>query len=292
MKVSTIGWTDYSSGNLNFASGCTPAGPGCKNCYAAAIYERFNCEARFGRPFSEVTWHQDKLDRLLTQRFPEYSPKRGAPHRPMCFVCDTGDLFHEDMSDSRIAQAFALMQDRQNVVWQVLTKRAQRMHDLWNSREFYWWLGVHNDKLGGRPTVWPTDNIWLGVSVCDQATADERIPLLLNTPAAVRFVSVEPMLAPVDLTYCKHRVPPYCTHCSGHEHLCHGWLDGINQVICGAESGPNRRPFKREWAEGLWSQCREAGVAFYGKQDSGARPGVPLVLRTGDVVHEWPEGAR
>jgi len=289
MKVSTIGWTDFSGGNLNFASGCTPADRSCANCYAAAIYERFNCEARFGRPFSEVTWHQDKLDNLLTQRFPEHSPKRGAPHRPMCFVCDTGDLFHEDVSDSRIAQAFALMQDRQDVVWQVLTKQAHRMHDLWNSREFYWWLGVHNDKLGGRPMVWPTDNIWLGVSVCDQATADERIPLLLDTPAAVRFVSVEPMLAPVDLSSCATLVR--CPRCAPPSHF-EMMIRCLDWVVCGAESGPNRRPFKKEWAEELLRQCREAGVAFYGKQDGGARPGVPLVLSAGDVVHEWPEAKR
>lgn len=129
----------------------------------------------------------------------------------------------------------------------------------------------------------PFPNIWLGVTAENQATADERIPLLLDTPAAVRFVSVEPMLGPVDM--CKVVMPDG-------DHLgptmnnwgCDARLDW---VICGAESGPDRRPFDPAWAADLYRQCSEAGVAFFGKQASGPKPGVPLLI-DGEVRQAWP----
>ena len=270
MKPSAIGWTDYSSGDLNMVTGCTPVSAGCANCYGRAIYERF------GRDYGTVTMHPDKLARLATARFPEYSPKRGAPYRPMAFLCDTGDLFHEAVPSVFIDLVLQTLCERADVTWQLLTKRADRMRDYLSE----WAYLVH----GPLPP-----HVWLGVSVEDQATADERVPLLLDTPAAVRFVSVEPCLAPVDLR--EWLQPDY-------DGLWHDGMwepipdsdpryNALDWMIVGAESGPNRRPFDVAWAVDLRDQCREAGVPFFGKQASGLRPGVPLLL-DGTTVHEWP----
>jgi protein gp37 len=268
---SAIAWTDHSGGDANFVSGCTPVSEGCRNCYAKAIYERF------GRDFRRVTVYPDKLQRLLdwAESDPTYSWRRSrGEYRPdgpwprMCFVCDTGDLFHEGVPMELLDRAFQGFGRQAHVVWQVLTKRPERMLE-WYRRQ--------------RPELPP--NVWLGVTAENQEAADERIPLLLQVPAAVRFVSVEPMLGPVDLIQA-------CDVAIGSEHDVPA-VDGIGRwlhlVICGAESGPNRRPFEVSWALSLYEQCRAAGVPYFAKQASGLRPGVPLELPGYGVVQEWPE---
>lgn len=270
MNTSAIGWTDFSGGDLNFVTGCTPVSEGCANCYARRIYERF------GREFSQVRFHEDKLRRLWREAFPQYSSKRGAPHKPMAFVVDTGDIFHPDLDaihpDGKggffVFWAFMeVVIARQDVVWQVLTKRADRMHVIVKQ-----WRECMASEL--------PPNLWLGVTAETQRCADERIPLLLDTPAAVRFVSVEPMLGPVDMA----RVPGFNKAGQAGIDLLRNWW-----VIAGAESGPKRRPFCPQWAVRLYEQCQNARVPFFGKQDSAARPGKPLVLGEYGVVHEWPE---
>ena len=251
MKTSAIGWTDFSGGDLNFVTGCTPVSEGCQNCYARAIYKRW------GKDHSIVTAHEDKLHRLARAKFPEHSPKRGEGHRPMAFVCDTGDLFHESVPDDFIMYTLEVLESRPDVTWQVLTKRPERMREI---------LRI------GEPGAWLRENVWLGVTAENQQRANERIPILLDTRSTVRFVSVEPMLGPVDLR----------RYLRGAQHL--SWL------ICGAESGPRRRPFDIQWARDLWVYCHCAGVAYFGKQDSGLKPGTPLLVGDGDaVIHEWPQ---
>ena len=274
MNISKIGWTDYSGGDLNFVTGCTPVSAGCKNCYARSIYDRFDHDFT-------PTAHEDKLYRLGKLRFPEYSPKRGTPHKPMCFVCDTGDLFHESISDEFIEQALSVMGLCENVIWQILTKRPARMQYLVTE-----WCRDRDDVLRSAP------NIWLGVTAENQAMADERIPLLLDTPAAVRFVSVEPMLERIDMRLLRDRP---CKHSGCLHHVSHpcegcGYRAGrlpIDWVICGAESGRGRRPFSATWASELHAQCKAAGVPFFGKQDTGLKPG-SLLLIEGKEVKEWP----
>ena len=253
VKTSAIGWTDFSGGDLNFVTGCTPVSEGCANCYARRIYERF------GRDFSQVTFHEDKLRRLWWKEFPQYSPKRGAPHKPMAFVVDTGDLFHERVWSDEMWWAFDVFARRQDVIWQVLTKRPERM-----LREVQGWCqSKHIETLPA--------NVWLGVSAENQKRADERIPLLLETPASARFISVEPMLEAV-------RLRPE-------------WLADVDWTICGAESGPNRRGFDRCWAFDLYQQCRYEGIPFFYKQGSHLRPGQDTSLPRYGVVQEWPEDA-
>jgi len=276
MKVSKIRWTDYSGGVLNFASGCTPVSEGCANCYAKAIADRW------GRSF-EPTWDRAKLSKLATLRFAEYSPKRGAPHRPMAFVCDTGDLFHEDIPDKVIGDFVDVCCARDDVIWQVLTKRPRRMHSLFN-RWFEW-----------EPAP---ENIWLGVSVENQRAAEERVPVLLRVNAALRFVSVEPMLEQIDLErylvgWHEDVEPRVVGECGGELIVVPQQIQvqdpSLAWVICGGESGPNRRPFDIAWALRLYEQSRDHGVPFFFKQGSNRFPGRDDRLPEGGEVKEWPD---
>lgn len=244
-RKSKIAWTDYSSGDANFTWGCTPTSAGCAHCYAAALAQRW------GRDFSKVEVDEDKLARLRRWRPTEILYKRGlASTRPMVFVCDLSDLFHPDVPDLFIMAALETLAYRKDVDWQVLTKRIDRAA-LWA------------DMFEHAP------NIWLGTTVENQRMADERLPILSSIPAAVRWVSAEPLLERVDL------LP---------------WLakGALSWVVCGAESGPRRRPFDPLWAEFMWIQCESGGVPFFGKQDSGLRPGTPLLVG-GEVRHNWPQ---
>lgn len=269
MKASAIGWTDYSGGDLNFVTGCTPVSEGCQHCYARAIARRF------GRDFDTVVCDEEKLLRAARRDY-GHSPKRGLGRKPMCFVCNTGDLFHEDVPIHFLQLAWQSMAYRDDVIWQVLTKRPERAWDFFNAYGYQY-------QLGGEP------HIWLGVTAENQRTADERIPILLDIPAAVRFVSVEPMLGPVDLDcYLGYNTQMEAREANASK--CQERQQRkIHLVICGAESGPNRRPFEAAWAEALYQQCKKAGTPFFAKQDSAHRPGAPLVLSDG-IVQQWPEG--
>lgn len=262
-RRSPIPWTDYSAGDLNFVTGCTPISEGCAACYAKAIYERH------GWDFSHVRFHPEKLERLWRWNLPGV---RGRPDgenlvREKAFVCDTGDLFHESLPYSVMIEALWVMGNRDDIIWQVLTKRPEQARRVS--------VGIEG---------WPA-NVWLGVTAENQRRAAERIPILLQIPAAVRFVSVEPMLEPVVLRLDDD----FSDHGHGR-----GWR-GLSWIIAGAESGPRRRPFQRTWAEALYWQCRDAGIPYFGKQDSGPRPGVDLLLRqapesrSATVIHQFPE---
>jgi protein gp37 len=264
MKRSAIPWTDFSAGDLNFVTGCTPISEGCAHCFAQAIYERH------GWDFTQVQTHPEKLARLRRWRLPG---KRGVGawpadyvrggSRALAFVCDTGDLFHEDVPDEFILAAIRVMAQRSDIDWQVLTKRPHRAATF---PQFHY----------GEP--YPP-NIWFGVTAENQMRADERIPVLLRIPATVRFVSVEPMLEVVDILQW---LGDYYSSLRG------GFDYGVDWAICGAESGPQRRPFDVTWAEDLYNQCHVAEVPFFGKQSSGVRPGVPLLI-DGREIHEFPE---
>ena len=206
-----IEWTDES---WNPVTGCTKVSAGCQNCYAERMAKRLR--GRFGYPDDDpfrVTLHPDRLEQPLRWR----KPRR-------VFVCSMGDLFHEDVPDEFIDQVFAVMALAKEHTFQVLTKRPERMKSYLSDRATYQRVrketeegdvcGLYLDSLCGwefrqaqnqwwtnlPPDRWPLPNVWLGTSVEDQATADERIPQLLECPAAVRFVSCEPLLSSVDLT--------------------------------------------------------------------------------------------
>jgi protein gp37 len=249
VRRSKIGYADYSGGDANFAIGCTPISEGCANCYARALYARWGKEAIF----STVQFYPEKLARLGRTLFePGDQPfRRGPDSNPLVFVVDLGDLFHRQVTDEQIRQAALVFTRRPDVDWLILTKRADRLQA---------WTATH------LPQGWPP-NVWPGVTV-ENMSAARRIPYLQATRAqGVRWLSVEPMLESLPLP--------------------DGSLDGIGWVVCGAESGPKRRPFAVWWAQDLYGKCEVNGVPFFGKQDSDLYPGRPLWLG-GREVKQWP----
>lgn len=269
----------------NPITGCTKISPGCQNCYAERMANRLR--GRCGYPADEpfrVTLHPDRLEEPLRWRKPS-----------MVFVCSMGDLFHEDIPESFISAVFYVMQVANQHSFLILTKRPARMAeflDRWVHcdhayPDYAWHIGAGSNS--GRPYGYghyraegkrrpPLPNVWLGVTVENQEMADLRIPILLQIPAVVRFVSVEPMLGPVDLTAV--RLP---------DHLQPDWAYGmpygitfdalqpneshiydsenhLDWVICGGETGPHARPVHPDWVRNLRDQCQAAGVPFFFKQ--------------------------
>lgn len=296
---------EWTGATWNPVRGCTRASEGCRNCYAERVAARFSgpgqpFEGFAGRPRAgskwtgkvEVMW--DKLDEPLGWRKPQF-----------IFVNSMSDLFHEDIDQDDIAIIFGHMIAAHHLrghILQVLTKRSDRMHRIMLHSEEFWDLanGIADTlvmervdpldrrrddaraTLGAYGPDNPPAGIWLGVSVEDQATADLRIPHLLETPAAVRFVSCEPLLGPVDLTAirCPYGClpPDYCTACYPDGRDPTGTFDalnngGIDWVIAGGESGPGARPLHPDWARSIRDQCQAAGVAYFHKQNGEWLPG-------------------
>ena len=219
----------------NPVTGCTAVSAGCEHCYAKRMANRLR--GRYGYPQDEpfkVTLHPGRLDKPLHWKKPRH-----------IFVCSMGDLFHRDVPFEFIDRVWTIMLRSPDHTFLVLTKRPERMMEFWEE------LGCYYDD-GVLP------NLWLGVSVENQKTADERIPILLQIPAAVRFVSVEPMLGPVDLI---DHLPDWDMPGDSPE-----YTTGLDWVICGGESGPGARPMHPDWARQLRDDCVAAGVPFFFKQ--------------------------
>ena len=236
------------------------------------------------------------------------------------FVCAHGDLFHEDIPDEWIDRVFAVMAVARRHTFQVLTKRAERMQRYLVSRSKsveYWEkpareLG-HTFKWEMVDTTicllpFPPPNVWLGVSVEDQKRADERIPLLLKTPAAIRFVSVEPLLGPTELHRVKfppcpkeEPLQPINRYPDQIDSLSGKWVDTIgigytgpkvDWVIVGGESGPSARPTNPEWVRSIRDQCQSNGVPFFFKQWGGLTPKTGGNVLDGRQWLEYPDGRR
>ena len=229
-----IEWTDRV---WNPVVGCTKVSQGCKNCYAERIYERFHP----GQKFSVVHTLAGRLHDPLHWR----KPRR-------VFVNSMSDIFHDDVSRYFILNIWQIMFHAPKHTFQILTKRPQRMKDILSEwLPDAWELAFSKDYPG------PLPNVWLGVSAEGQTWADERIPLLLETPAAMRFVSCEPLLGPVMLDYFLGDLPedddgaPY--------------PGKVDWVIAGGESGPGARPMHPDWVRGIRDQCVGAGVPFFFK---------------------------
>lgn len=221
---------EWATDVWNPTVGCTKLSAGCKNCYAERIFNRFHRWPRFPpyEKFSEVRCYPEKLDQPLHWK----KPRR-------IFVDSMSDLFHEDVSSLFIDQVFETMHLAWWHTFLILTKRAERMWDYISRR-----------YIPNQLAVLP--NVWLGVSIESQPTADNRITWLLKTPAAVRFVSVEPMLEGINLRR-------WLTITAQRDFM-------LDWVICGCESGPGARPMDLDWARVLRDQCQAAGVPFFLKQ--------------------------
>jgi protein gp37 len=237
-----IEWADAT---WNCITGCTKVSPGCDHCYAETFAERW-------RGIPGHHFEQGFDIRLWPERL--NIPRQWKRPRRI-FVNSMSDCFHEAVPDSFLDSMFAVMADCPQHVFQVLTKRHGRMRSYL-----------------ARTWPEPLPNVWLGVSAEDQKRADLRIPALLETPAAVRFVSAEPLLGPVDL---RPWLPvPQGAFCEAHwSWLCGNDVNGgecrrtrLSWIVAGGESGPKARPMRPEWARSLRDQCQATRTSFLFKQ--------------------------
>lgn len=287
-----IEWTEAT---WNPITGCSVTSPGCTNCYAMKLAgtRLRNHESRAGLTHEskagpvwtgEVRLNEQWLDQPLRWKRPR-----------KIFVCAHGDLFHESVPDEWIDRVFAVMALAPQHIFQVLTKRSSRMRlyltasetpvriarvildeaNKWGVKGFAKIAPLGNRGKESDPSyaTLPLPNVWLGLSVEDQQRAEERVPDLLATPAAVRWLSCEPLLGPVDLT----NVAMETCHALGFDalngreiHKDDGNLCTVGRkldwIVAGGESGPAARPMHPDWARSLRDQCEDAGVPFFFKQ--------------------------
>ncbi len=275
--MTNINWTDKT---WNPIIGCSRVSAGCENCYAERMAYRLAHMPHTAERYGGLTRKTDKGPRWTgkTRLVPEVlaQPLKWRKTR-MVFVCSMADLFHESVSDESIALVFAQMAQAHWHTYQVLTKRPRRAAELMQRLHLLMTRQFNNFASYDKPVgPWPLPNVWLGVSVENQEAADERVPLLLQTPAAVRFVSAEPLLGPVDLTADTPEGPyNYLTGAvdTGMGLIRPDGAPSVNWVIAGGESGPGARRMNSEWARYLREQCGSAGVPFHfkqwGKQQTG-----------------------
>lgn len=278
---SHIEWTDAT---WNPVTGCSIVSPGCTNCYAMGLAatrlkhhpsrKGLTREVNGNHVWTgQVRFNEQWIRQPLTWRRPR-----------MIFVCAHGDLFHEDVPFEWVDRVFAVMALSPQHTFQVLTKRAARARAYLTSFELDGHShlarrGVNRFTCGVlevNPRIWPLTNVWLGVSVERQQEADARIPDLLATPAAVRFVSAEPLLGPIDfnlrvgerwhknaLTGSFGGIGLPAANSTDRDHLNGNRLDWI---IVGGESGDGARPMHPDWARSIRDQCITSGTPYFFKQ--------------------------
>ena len=273
VNKTSIQWTDFSANPLQYrdADGnavwaCIHKSTGCIHCYAEALAKRYGRGKPFTAPNIEGLTpflNEKELHHMLT-----YKPASGK----RCFVGDMTDIFGEWVPFELLDKLFAVFALRPDVTFQILTKRPERMRDYLNHGDAYVRIAelvmlyefTHDfdsryafDARDAGLNGWPLPNVWLGTSCENQETADERVPLLLQTPATVRFVSYEPAIGPLRL----NSINILAGHLASE-------IDGarINWVIIGGESGPKARPFNIQWARDVVAQCGAAGVPVFVKQ--------------------------
>lgn len=303
----------------NITTGCEIVSPGCTNCYAMKLAgtrlrnhpsrKGLTVQTKAGPVWNgEVRFNEQWLTQPLAWK---------KPHG--IFVAAHGDLFADGVTDAQLDRIFAVMALCPQHVFYVLTKRPERMREyirMVDEEPVHTTITRVANALHGLPMfddswTWPLQNVWLGVSVEDQKRADERIPVLLDTPAAIRFISAEPLLGPIDLNTAWHDEDALASECWGD---C-GWCEqghtpmhncargrqsadqiekgrsGLDWVIAGGESGP--RAMHPDWAILLRDQCAEADVAFFFKQWGSW---LPVTHDDGRISygkhqrHEFPDG--
>ncbi|HEF5873302.1 TPA: phage Gp37/Gp68 family protein [Burkholderia cenocepacia] len=276
-----IEWCDYTWSPWE---GCQKVGPGCDHCYAEARNARFagGTAVNWGAGAPRRRTAPDSWK--LPLRWDRKARELGKRLRIFPSLCDPFDnavdlLWRRDL--------FRLIADTPNLDWLLLTKRIGNVPTMLRH------IGV--ERL--------PDNVWLGATIVNQEEADRDIPKLLSVPARVRFLSMEPLLGPVDLTRVMRSSPDsdwsYCDDVlrGFRAHKCGGHIspgNAVNWVIVGGESGPGARPMHPDWARSLRDQCAAAGVPFLFKQwgewiDHDQR-GVDMLGTVHSPLHEWPDG--
>lgn len=215
--------------------GCTKVSAACDSCYAESWAKRSGQPGLWAgdrRRTTPAYWRQPL-------KWNAESPaKHGRPTRVFC--ASLSDVFDNQVPTEWRNDLWELIGSTPNLIWMLLTKRPQNIAKMLPPAEMRPWTGG-----------WPWPNVWLGTTVENQTEADRRIPLLLKTPAAKRFLSCEPLLGPIDLS---------------------PWADKISWTIVGGESGPKARPMAKAWAEILRDQCKAADVPFFMKQMTKKAP--------------------
>lgn len=240
MNKTAIAWTQAT---WNPLTGCTRVTEGCAACYAFALHDMrhraylqgHSMPTQYHQPFSTIQLLPNRLEQPLRVKRPT-----------MFFVNSMSDLFHSQVPDDYIRRVFAIMQQARWHTFQILTKRAGRLKQL------------------GPSLPWP-ENVWMGVSI-EQDSLTPRANALRSVPAAIRFLSCEPLLGPLPSLN----------------------LEGIQWVITGGESGPTFRPCHPEWVRGIRDQCLASGVAFFHKQWAGRTPRSGGRLLDGREWNDFP----
>lgn len=320
-----IEWTDET---WNPVRGCSLVSDGCTNCYAMEVAARFSGP---GLPYEGLARRRSNGKAQWTGKVRVVEDHMNDPIRwrkpRRIFVNSMSDLFHEKVTDAELDRMFAVMALASHHTFQILTKRPERMlayltakreRVMWDqpaseSTQWYVWSACSDfERPGFSPPwmwkgmdivgPWPLPNVWLGVSVEDQKAAEERIPLLLQTPAVVRFLSCEPLLGQVDLRAVRNPHDMY-HHCLSEGVCFDARHPRVNWVIVGGESGHGARPCDVAWVRLIVQSCRGMKVPVFVKQ-LGSRPemtaafngkehtaGVRVTGKGGDMA-EWPEDLR
>ena len=276
-----IEWTDAT---WNPIRGCSRVSEGCRNCYAEGVAKSFSGQ---GMPYEGLIakggqWNGKVrvVDSVFDQPLRWVKPRR-------IFVNSMSDLFHEAVSFDVIAMIFSIMSVTTRHTYQILTKRPERMlaffewacdgldypfkiADAWPPGLAWKPAGHGRGGYDNCGPNWPFENVWLGVSVEDQATADARIPLLLEAPAAVRWISTEPLLGAISFEGMWVEFENIAIH--------QNMLEALDWVVVGGESGPRARPMHPDWPRTLRDQCEAAGVPFLFKQWGEWAPRGPAVM--------------
>jgi protein gp37 len=250
MNLTPIEWTTFSANPLKYRDaagkvvwGCVHASLGCQHCYSEALAHRYGRGGPFNVPtMNGLTPFLDdaELHKMRTAKVIEGTPVAGS----RCFIGDMTDVLGEWVSDDLLNRLFSqTLELRTDVTWQILTKRAKRL------REYLSW------RWGGGRI--PSRHIHIGVSAENQEWYDKRIGDLLRTPARVRFLSLEPLLGPIDLRMGGNSIPDYSAHDP---------LPAIDWVIVGGESGAHARPMEVAWLRSVVQQCKKANVPCFVKQ--------------------------
>jgi len=287
-----IEWTDAT---WNPVTGCSHVSEGCRHCYAETLSLRMGWSKKpwtAPNAAENVQLHPERLRKPYSWRAPR-----------MVFVNSMSDMFHPLVPDDFIDDCFAVMSAARDHTFQVLTKRPERALAYMTStsngakRQMHVQSSLNRLKPSGtgiHVRGWPLPNVWLGVSCEDQAAADERIPLLLQTPAAVRFISAEPLLGPIELVKGSGE---YVDYLRGRD--TRGTMEDaesydtkyLDWVIVGGESGRHHRPMDLGWLELIVEQCQAAGVPVFVKQDSGQRSGMQGRIPDDLWLKEFPNGS-
>jgi len=290
---------EWATDTWNPITGCSKISEACKHCYAERMAKRLagRCGYPEENPFS-VTLHRDKLDQPVGWK----KPRR-------VFVCSMGDIFHDGVLTAWLDEVFSViltcsqLTTHDSHIFMVLTKRPARMREYLTDKKLVDRLITYSDQHfrmdnpdllpseylhARKDELMPMKNLWLGVTVENQARADERIPLLREIDAPVHFVSCEPLLEQVNLDEYMH-----CGGCGytqadkdihGDHHLCKNPTNLIDWVITGAETGQGARFMDTTWAAILLNQCSSSGTPFFFKKDS---QGVGTLF--GQQCHDIPE---